>query len=51
MVHGTEMLRDGYFGSTGKFHYDAGYMIAWCAALTLFGLAQTRRVSRTVTPQ
>jgi capsular polysaccharide transport system permease protein len=51
MLHGLEMLRDGYFGSAARFHYDVGYLVAWCLALSLIGLAQTRRVSGTVTPE
>lgn len=51
MVNGAEMIRDGYFGSAVRSHYDAGYLALWCAGLTLFGLAQTRIVSRTVSPE
>ena len=51
MVHGVEMLRDGYFGSSFKAHYDLGYMATVCVALTLFALVKTRQVSRTVTPE
>jgi ABC-type polysaccharide/polyol phosphate export permease len=51
MVHGVEMLREGYFGSTFRAHYDVLYMAAFCVALTLLGLAKMRDVSRTVTPE
>jgi ABC-type polysaccharide/polyol phosphate export permease len=51
MVHGVEMLREGYFGSTVHAHYDLGYMILWCSALSLLGLAQTRIISKTVMPE
>lgn len=51
MVHGIELLREGYFGSTFKAHYDVAYMAAFCAVLTLLGLAETRIISRTVTPE
>jgi len=51
MVHGVEILRDGYFGTAVKTHYDLSYMAAWCLGLTLLGLAQVRIVSRLVTPE
>ena len=51
MVHGVELLREGYFGSTFRAHYDMVYMAIVCAGLTLLGLAETRRISRTVTPE
>ena len=51
MVHGVELLREGYFGSTFKAHYSMPYMALWCAGLTILGLAKTREISRTVTPE
>jgi ABC-type polysaccharide/polyol phosphate export permease len=51
MVHGVELLREGYFGSTFKAHYSMAYMAVWCAALTILGLAKTRQISRTVMPE
>jgi ABC-type polysaccharide/polyol phosphate export permease len=51
MVHGVEILRDGYFGAVVKTHYDVTYMAAWCLGLTVLGLAQVRVVSRMVTPE
>ena len=51
MVHGAEMLRDGYFGDSVRTHYDAGYLMAWCLGLTLIGLAKVRVVSRNVVPE
>ncbi|MFG5408127.1 ABC transporter permease [Piscinibacter sakaiensis] len=50
MVHGVELLREGYFGSAVRSHYDLGYMAACCLALTLFGMAGTRIVGRDITP-
>lgn len=51
MVHGVEILREGYFGSTINAHYDIGYMAMVCLVLTLFGLSQERVVSRQVMPE
>jgi ABC-2 type transport system permease protein/capsular polysaccharide transport system permease protein len=51
MVHGVEYVREGYFGSQVTAHYDLAYMALWNIALTLFGLAQVRKVSRIVVPE
>jgi ABC-type polysaccharide/polyol phosphate export permease len=48
MVHGTEMLREGYFGSMVHAQYDLGYMAMCCLALTILGLAEERYASRGV---
>lgn len=46
MLHGVEMLREGYFGPVIATHYDAGYLIAFCLYQTLLGLAIVRDASR-----
>ncbi len=51
MVHATEALRDGYFGSRFTAHYSLTYMATICSVLTLLGLAQVRKISKTVTPE
>lgn len=51
MVHGVELLREGYFGSSYKAHYDLSYMALVCTCMTLLGLAKTRQISRTVMPE
>ena len=51
MVHGVEYLREGYFGSAITAHYDLAYMAFWNIALTLFGVAQVRKISRTLVPE
>jgi capsular polysaccharide transport system permease protein len=50
MVHGVELLREGYFGSSFTAHYDLVYMASICLALNLFGLVQTRFISKRVMP-
>lgn len=50
MVHALELLREGYFGSTIRAHYDIGYMAGVCAILTLVGLSLTRALDRKVIP-
>jgi ABC-type polysaccharide/polyol phosphate export permease len=51
MVHGVELLREGYFGSQINAHYDMGYMAVCCAVLTLLGLAKERSISNSVVPE
>src|SRR3984957_3463642 len=46
MVHGTEILRQGFFGNVVKTHYDVGYMAACCLVMTLGGLHLARQASR-----
>jgi ABC-type polysaccharide/polyol phosphate export permease len=38
MVHGTEILRRGWFGNVVQTHYDIGYMASCCLILSLLGL-------------
>lgn len=51
MVHGVEIIREGYFG--GKIHaiYDANYMAVSICVLMLLGLAQIRKIGREVVPE
>jgi ABC-type polysaccharide/polyol phosphate export permease len=51
MVHGTEMIRDGYFGSKVHAIYDPSYMAAVCMVLTVLALAMERNVSRDFVPE
>ena len=51
MVHGVEILREGYFGSAVLAHYDMSYMGFISLCLTLLGLSLTREVGRRVTPE
>lgn len=51
MVHGVEYLRDGYFGSQINARYDLGYMAAWNAGMTIFGLLRIRAIAEKVRPE
>lgn len=51
MINGVEYLREGYFGSQFRAHYDMGYMAACNAALMILGIAQLRKVSREIVPE
>jgi capsular polysaccharide transport system permease protein len=48
MVHGLEIMREGFFGPMVKTHYDMGYMATCCLVLTLTGLFLTREAARRV---
>lgn len=50
MVHGLELLREGYFGDVVKSHYDMEYMVCWCLFMTFFGLSFARKLSREISP-
>ncbi|MEQ5843320.1 ABC transporter permease [Paraburkholderia acidicola] len=51
MVHGTEMLRGGYFGSLVKPHYDISYMIMCDLVLMFIGLFLVKDASMRVEPE
>jgi len=51
MVHGVELLREGYFGTTIKAHYDMAYMAICCAIISILALAKLRVISRNVVPE
>jgi ABC-type polysaccharide/polyol phosphate export permease len=51
MVHGTEMVREGYFGSKIVAHYSIAYLISVNMILTLLALALERIVSREFIPE
>jgi len=48
MVHGVELLRQGYFGNVVRTHYDVGYMAACCLVLSLLGLYVVREASKRI---
>jgi capsular polysaccharide transport system permease protein len=48
MVHGVELLREGYFGSLVRTHHDIGYMATANLALMFAGLFLLRDASRRV---
>jgi ABC-2 type transport system permease protein/capsular polysaccharide transport system permease protein len=50
MVHGIEMLREGYFGSKVESIYDTSYMACVTLVMTFVGLLVLRLVSRRVIP-
>lgn len=48
MVHGVEILREGWFGNVVQTHYDVGYMSACCLVLSLLGLYLQREAGRRI---
>ncbi|MDK3159664.1 ABC transporter permease [Kamptonema cortianum] len=51
MVHGVEMIRDGFFGSKVEAIYDPGYVLACSLALSVAALILVRWVEKRLTPQ
>jgi capsular polysaccharide transport system permease protein len=51
MVHGTEMLRDGFFGPAVRTHYSVQYLALFCAVLTLIGLELVKEAGRRIEVQ
>jgi ABC-type polysaccharide/polyol phosphate export permease len=48
MVSGIELLREGYFGSEIKAHYDIGYMATFTLVLSFVGILQLRKVTKRI---
>jgi len=48
MVHGVELMREGYFGRIVRTHYDMSYMASVNLGLTIIGLFLLRDASRRV---
>lgn len=48
MVHGVELMREGYFGHVVRTHYDMGYMATANLLLTFFGLVLLKRAAARV---
>lgn len=50
MVHGVEIVREGYFGARAHAHYDIGYLLTLCLTLSLLALVRVRQLGRSVVP-
>jgi ABC-type polysaccharide/polyol phosphate export permease len=48
MVHPLEYLRDGWFGSLVRTHYDLEYFVTVTLGLTLVGLAMVKDAARRI---
>jgi ABC-2 type transport system permease protein/capsular polysaccharide transport system permease protein len=51
MVHGVEIVREGYFGSRAHAHYDLGYILPFCLVLSALAMFQVRKLARRVVPE
>ena len=51
VVHGVEMLREGWFGTRARAIYDLSYLIPFNLVLTTFALIQVRRTAHRVVPE
>jgi len=51
IVHGVEMVREGFFGADARAVYDLGYVIPFNLALSAAALIILRYVSRRVVPE
>lgn len=51
MVHGTEMIRHGYFGTLVHTYEDPAYLMLFNSGLTLVGLALVKETSQRVEPE
>jgi ABC-2 type transport system permease protein/capsular polysaccharide transport system permease protein len=51
MVHGVEIVREGYFGDRARAHYDLGYVLPFCLVLSVLAMLQVRKVAARVVPE
>ena len=51
MVHGVEMVREGWFGARARAHYDLAFVLPLSLGLTFAALLQVRHVAREVVPE
>jgi capsular polysaccharide transport system permease protein len=51
MVHGTEMVREGYFGAQVHAHYSIAYLVVVDLVLLLIGLILVRDAGNRVEPE
>ena len=51
VVHGVEMIREGFFGSKVEAIYDVGYLVTCSLVLSVAALILVRWVEKRVAPQ
>lgn len=51
IVHGVEMVREGYFGSRARAHFDLSYILPFCLVLTALALLEVRKLAARVVPE
>lgn len=50
-VHGVELVREGWFGSQARAHYDLAYLISFNLVLSVAALVTVRWLARRVVPE
>lgn len=50
-VHGVELVREGWFGSQARAHYDIGYLLGVNLVLSVAALLTERWIARQVVPE
>ena len=50
-VHGVEMVREGWFGSQARAHYDVFYLVSFNLVLSVAALMTVRWLARHVVPE
>ncbi|EGD60860.1 hypothetical protein Y88_1642 [Novosphingobium nitrogenifigens DSM 19370] len=51
MVHGVEIVREGYFGRRAHAHYELGYVLPLCLVVSVLALLQVHKLSNRVVPE
>lgn len=51
IVHGVEIVREGYFGAKARAHFNLGYILPFCMVLTALALIEVRKVAAKVVPE
>lgn len=50
-VHGVELVREGWFGSQARAHYDLAYLVSFNLVLSVAALIAVRWLARRVVPE
>ncbi|MDO7843697.1 ABC transporter permease [Sphingomonas immobilis] len=50
IVHGVEIVREGYFGTKARAHFDLSYVLPFCLVITFLALFEVRKVAAKVVP-
>jgi len=51
IVHGVEMVREGYFGARARAHFDLSYVLPFCMVLSVLAMLEVRKLAARVVPE
>lgn len=51
IVHGVEMVREGYFGARARAHFNLAYVLPFCMVLSALALLEVRKLAARVVPE